>query len=889
MKLLKNIKHRKIVKKTIKVLAILLLSITLLSVLFSAILSSQQEHLQKIFVNQLNSYLVSKVEVEKIEVSFIRTFPMAAIHFNGVKAHGSNPKDSELLLELETVSLKFSVLDIFRKNYEVRQIVCNNGYFNIKLYEDESDNFHIIKPTASTDSNFAFSLQKIIGKNCLFKYIDLKSGYNYQIFFSNLYAKGNLNDEEQDIKLAGNYVARSLKQRGKEFIINKQGNIDVDIFHKLSTKTVSFSGGRLSLDGLKFKTIANICYKKGGKFMNMEISGDKIKIDKITTLISNEYADKLKEYKCEGIIDFDLKIKGDYSLPTPLRYQMAFQYNNGEIEHLPSKTTLKSINIKGKYDNGKKQNLKSSTLILEPLSAILDEGKIEGYFSISNLEQPYVVAKADLDIDLEKLNNFLGLREQQLVSGNLKLSLDYKNKFSSLTEFSKLDFIESRCRGEAKITDFDYYRENPTSISLHSPSIQFTFTNKNIEIVPSKMFFNNQELNFESKIDNIFPYLFLPDETLLIQGKLNSPSLNMTAFLDTSSNKETAFSLPDGVFANLDFSCDEFQYKNIELTKIEANLLVSPGKYSLSNASMQAFGGDISANIDVYKLNKDLFQLTLEGKIDNVNLSNLLKSTDNFGQENITHENISGILSNDIKLYTNYSSKDGFDKNSLVLWTKMNISQGELINLKGLEQLSKFTGENDLKNLKFADLNNTIQIENGLITIPLMEINTNLLGIKFAGTHSFTNEVNYDLFIELSEVLSLKRKKKGTKEEDLGFVDNKNRNKLILPVHITGNLEKPVIAYDFKNLKFEFKTINPSAIDKGMAKETQNRIEQARWKEQEKGKFLIDFSETETDKNYIPTKATTSPTPIEKSRKQIRQEEEARRQSQEFKISFEDD
>jgi hypothetical protein len=67
--------------------------------------------------------------------------------------------------------------------------------------------------------------------------------------------------------------------------------------------------------------------------------------------------------------------------------------------------------------------------------------------------------------------------------------------------------------------------------------------------------------------------------------------------------------------------------------------------------------------------------------------------------------------------------------------------------------LSKFIDVNELKNLKFASLANTLSIKNRIVTIPAMQIQSNALNVDFAGTHNFDNIIDYRLKILLSDLI----------------------------------------------------------------------------------------------------------------------------------------
>jgi hypothetical protein len=160
---------------------------------------------------------------------------------------------------------------------------------------------------------------------------------------------------------------------------------------------------------------------------------------------------------------------------------------------------------------------------------------------------------------------------------------------------------------------------------------------------------------------------------------------------------------------------------------------------------------------------------------------------------------------------------------------------GELINYKPLAALSKFVSLTDLQNLKFAELNNTIEIREQTITIPKMLIENNAVNITLSGSQNFDNFIDYDLKVNLSEVL---RKKLKAKDNEFGEEDEKKKG-----INLFINMRGPI-----DNLKFVY---NKTAVK-------QNIKEKAKVE----GKSIIETLKKEV--GIIPNNTKTTDKPKEK-------------------------
>jgi hypothetical protein len=58
-----------------------------------------------------------------------------------------------------------------------------------------------------------------------------------------------------------------------------------------------------------------------------------------------------------------------------------------------------------------------------------------------------------------------------------------------------------------------------------------------------------------------------------------------------------------------------------------------------------------------------------------------------------------------------------------------------------------------LRHIKFSTLQNSIHIENSIITFPLMEIESSAMSISMEGTHTFDHVLDYRIGFDLKEIL----------------------------------------------------------------------------------------------------------------------------------------
>ncbi|MEG1572350.1 MAG: hypothetical protein RR328_02265, partial [Bacteroidales bacterium] len=645
---------RRISKRTLKILAYILGIVIGILLIFSSWLYFQEAKVKEILIRELNKRLVTEVKVSDVQFSILKSFPYTSIDFINPQAKGAHPSDPEYLFKAKRISLHFNIMDIYYGRYDIKRIEIQGGFFNLKCYKNNDFNFHIWKDIPLDNSNFRFSLNKIIGKNVKVRYRDLDANYDYTAYLSRLTAKGNFDQSEQTIWVKGKYSDCLLQQRNFVFLKNKKGDLHLSLQNNVKTKTCVISEGQLSVNGLDFTVKGQVQYNQN-YLLNLQIQGMQLSLKNFIAAIPQQEQSYFTDYKCKGILDFSLQIKGNFHIPNGLGMQADFLCKEAEIAHKPSNTVLSHIHIQGSYNNGLAHTLASSNLYLKNFSASLPSGQISSRLQIHNFVQPTLKSEAKIKANLEELNTFLGFKQQFLCAGDLDLALSYQNTFSSLdlSKIKKEDFLYSQCQGSVRIQNFNFYIDKPVSYSVQCPELNFEFTNQNVDLTYTRFKINRQELNLSAHFTNLFPAIFMKDQKLQIEADIKAQRLDASLLIPSiskDSKKEkteksamAALGLPfllENLSLDAQLSIDHLLYAGIDYQNLQTHIVANAEKYKLSPFRVDLFDGSTQGNIDFRRLSPDRFLVNLDIKNTNVNIKHLLQAFNNFGQTQCTWEQI---------------------------------------------------------------------------------------------------------------------------------------------------------------------------------------------------------------------------------------------------------
>jgi hypothetical protein len=192
----------------------------------------------------------------------------------------------------------------------------------------------------------------------------------------------------------------------------------------------------------------------------------------------------------------------------------------------------------------------------------------------------------------------------------------------------------------------------------------------------------------------------------------------------------------------------------------------------------------------------------------------MFKEWDNFEQNVITENNISGKAQADLYFFAPFDLRTGVLLKSIESRLNLKVYDGHLKNVNSFkditESLKTTSGkivlgkknidllEQKLKDISFKTLENSILIKNGVVTIPKMHIGSSALDMDLSGVHSFENEIDYRFVFRFRDLLNAE------KDSEFGeVVDDGTGIKIFM--RMRGTLENPIIEWDKTSRKEQSK------------------------------------------------------------------------------------
>jgi len=833
-----------------------------------------QDSIKQIFVAEINKSLQTEISVKDIEFSVFDKFPDASLRFTDVLAKDAvkdSVKDSVkgILLQAKSIFLEFNILDLYYKKYRIKNIELKDAVIYLKVDKDGKDNFHCWKSTVKqSETPFEFNLKNIKFKNVAISYINQLNHQYYDFLLENAVAKGNFSTDIQAVKLKGKLQINHFQSENTVYLGKGKADIDIEASVNTLIESVEIQKGDIIFNDLGFTINGSIFYATTNKNIQLFIKGKNIQLHHFIKELPEEQQAYFSNYQSKGIFNIGIEIKGKYGGTALPLITANFNLRNAEIFHIKTKARLTNVNMLGRYSNGKDGKAENNSLSIQQFSARLKNGKINASITISDFKNPFIQCIASVSMNLQDLHEFIKNDQIKAIQGNIALDFNFKGKITK--KAMKLsDFLNSQCSGNIRLNNVQLQLTNDNRNYKNINGV-FTFTNNDIEINSLTANISSSDLSMKGYFKNVIPFVFLSNQKIEVNADLYSNNTDLDEIIGTKNNTTTLKGLhfSDFYTFNLSLHTRNIKYKKFKAAHLKGKLSYSNQVFKADQLSMESMDGNLNGSMMLDGRQKNKFLISCDVNTVKVNTQQLFYVFENFGQHNMTSDNINGSITANVQFAAYFNAYMDVDKKTI--WSKINlkIENGKLLNYQPLLKLSRFINVDDLKEVQFKTLQNQILIRNESIYIPAMDIVSSAISLGISGEHKFNNSINYHLNVLLSELNSKKRKlrkqQKQQAQQEFGFEEDDGLGKSKLFLKVSGTIDHPVFNYDSKSLKDkilidinnEKKNLNTILKEefRWLQRDTADIIQQQRFKIQEKGKYIIDWEDETREK---PKKKTS--------------------------------
>ena len=803
-------------KKILKIVGIVLLVLILLVILTPILFKGQ---IEKAVKNSINNSVNATVEWEDLDLSLFSSFPDAELKLKNLSVINKAPFEGDTLATSEELALSLGIPQLFKGGpYSINELALNRAYVNIKVDSLGNANYDIAKETAADTtaqasnggSALSLDIQHYEINNSRINYLDESTKTFLRITDFNHYGNGDFTADKTNLETNTEAIV-SFEFDSINYLNKNSLKLDADFEMDLANQKYTFLENEALINQLPLTFDGFVKINEENQELDLTFKTPSSDFKNFLAVIPETYAKNLDGVETTGDFTVNGMIKGIVDEEHIPMMDIAIKSDNASFKYpdLPKKVEDISIDAVLKNETG----LLADTYVnLDQLDFRIDQDRFSAKGNFKNLmDNPLIDLTANGTLNLANLEKAYPLDLDMDLNGILNANLTTNFDMNSI---EKEQYQNVKSSGRASISNFKYTSpEIPNDVNISKASLNFNTQKVTLEEMDIKS--GQTDAKITGTLDNLMGYLF-SDQQLKGRFNVQSNTFSVNDFMvaqteettneteNTSEEKETtptptgeeAIKIPSFLDARLDFNAKNVIYDNLTLKNTKGAVVIVDETASLENVSADIFGGNIGINGNVSTKNATpVFDMQLNlNRIDIVesfqnleliqNLAPLAKALQ--GSLN-TKINLSGNLTNEL---TPILTSLGGTAFAQIINAQVDTEKTPL--------LSKLDGQLNfinLDNLALKDLATNLKFNNGQIEVDPFNFNIKDINITAGGSHSFDNQMNYNLKLDIpakylgSEV--------GNGLASLTKTDLEN-TKVQLPIGLSGSFNSPQIQLNMK-------------------------------------------------------------------------------------------
>ena len=792
------------------VLAVLLIGAVLLAGAFEKTIGEQ-------IVGEINKQITSNLTVGDFHLSLIRAFPSAAANLQDVILEDNA---AGVLLEAKEISFRIGLFSLFGSRLKVNSVVLSDGALNVQIDARGRANYDISKPTgegASGEggSETAISLKQARLRDMQLIYGDRQAQQEMLVEARDMTFSGEFSSTRFTLNTQADLFSEFVELEGTRYFVGKELGYDARMKVDLEAGHYDFEKVQVQVEDNTFNMDGYYHQEPELTDVDILLTSENSSLEAIVQLLPAQLLQSFGDLSSKGTFFFDAAVKGQYRQGENPDVTVKFGLQNGRVSSSRLEDDLKEVSFEASFTNGVKRSNRSSIFEINNFKGYLDRELVEFDLKVRNLDDPVVDFALDGVLPLESAHRLFGNELISGGSGEIEIKdLRVSGAYNDMIRASRVERVQAS--GQIEFDDAALLI-NEEKMTIDRGQLQLD--NNLLTVAGVKLEGAGSEIELNGTFRNFLP-VFLADSlnsnqaALEFTSTLAAKSLDIDRLLALTAAPVDESRAPAQVVDSLkvartqkqgwlarffagtfDARIEEFNYGLIEGEEFTGNLTFDRDEL-LIRGSTKAMEGTFRLDGVVYLDDRPRLQAKLD--CDGINAKEFFRQTENFGQDVLQDRHVSGTLNAKMAIFAYFDEEGNFLDDQLLVFAGIGIENGELKDFKMLEEFSSYVKVQDLRNIRFENMENWLMINKQTIYIPAMFIQSNAMNLTIAGEHNFDNEFEYDIKVNAGQVLATKFKKYNPNMEP---IPAKRKGFVNLYVKVFGNLDN----YDYEMAKKEVK------------------------------------------------------------------------------------
>lgn len=753
----------------------------------------------------VNAHLDVPIQVEEIDFSLLSHFPHASVIFKNLSIEDRLDKDLNLL-QAEELSLHFDLWDLINGTYVIDQASLNKASLSMRVNEKGEVNYIFWKVPEQNEAEVSLKMESFSLTDIRYSYRDETQDLSLEAFITDALSevafKGDMVDILADLNAEQTFLSYEDEVYLEDRTIRFEGPLKVSS----DGQDVRFSPSVASVGQMDLDVNGRVHKVESGWMVDLHVDIDE-GINGLLPELPPSYRDRFADYGAKGDLMAHLDIKGLSDKTVYPALEAEFTLTDGEIAVKTSKDGISDIQAKGSYHRNEKGQ---DRLDIRESEGQLSAGEWSFKGQVSDFDSPYVDGTLRLE---SKLKDLIALQSEPSltkVSGHLNLNADLKGRIPT-EDFNIKDVNALNMRGNLLLEDVNFTLGNDGYV-VKDLNGEVLLKEDDLLFDPLTLSCNGSMMSLSGSVSGLLAHLAEEKNVLRIKAKVDSEAVNWDTWAalgkeEDQATEESYSLIPEGLALDLAIELTAFRYGSFMAKDIEGSVELQGKTITLKPLSLNSCKGKLLASASLKQAADHSWTITADGDMRNVDIPELFREFDHFGQDFIQDKHMVGRGNAHISFSGHFSPDMKVDTKSILADADIILDHGELVEhpamieiidaLRERNLLKPFVRadelEKEMHHLKFQQLRNHIHVSNGIIEIPEMLIANNAMDIRISGTHTFENAIDYTVSFNMRDILINKTNPEFLIQDDgLGHV---------LHIKMYGTVDDPQIELDKDKVK----------------------------------------------------------------------------------------
>jgi uncharacterized protein involved in outer membrane biogenesis len=747
--------RNRIIKWTI---GILLSTVLLFVLAVFVLLRYYEDELAKYAIEQSKVQFKTEVRIGDVDLAFWQTFPHASLELQNVFVESAS-RSKDTLLSAEKIFLEFDLFDLLGDRIHLHTLDFHRGDFHPEVNNKGVKSWDILKQQESNQESVTVQLEEIALSDMDIRYHHQTRKQFLHVLVGRSHLVGDFSEARYEGSLFFKGSILAYQDEQNQFTEQYDLTIDAEVDVDSDDQRYSWTDAELSIHELELQTSGWVHVSDESTLFNVGFNADEAPLADILSLAPGKWTEYAEQYGAYG----RMKLSGNFAQEKPnteVKWDIQLSGADGELKHSDSGVELDQLEIQAKVSG----NGTDVTLELNELAGAMAGGQLgaHGVVHWGGHQDMDLFVKANTS--LTEFMQFIALDSVEANAGNVSLDLHLVGPIPTRSANKSVQSLIAE--GAVSMQDAGFVFTG-SSHELSQLNLVAAFNRNELQIQNMAGQYGGVPFQLSGSLVNMTNFLVGSDQRLKAHVSLQLQELNLDPWLtdDPNASHDGKFGIPPDVDFSIEANVANLSYKGFAAQQVHGICSVTDRRIAVSPLDFKALNGSVNSEMKLIP-EADGYRYECRAQLNQISLPQAFHAFENFHQTFIREENIQGNATAQVQFTSLLNADWKIVDESISSIVSIRVENGELNNLPAMVDVanairankwfSPFVNEDDFerktKHIQFSTLENIIEIQNKVVYIPEMDIESSAMNISVVGTHSFDGAINYSLGFSLRDL-----------------------------------------------------------------------------------------------------------------------------------------